>query len=124
MPSVFFLLLLSSFSVGQQPRLVLPVGHTFPLSNAVYSPDGKKVLTVSFDRTAKIWDAPTGKLLSELNGHRNGITTATFSPDSKKVLTGAFDNTAIIWDVFSGKPLAVLKGHSAEVSAAVFTLAI
>jgi len=119
LPCLF--LLLYFFSVAQQPKLVLPRGHTLPLSNAIYSPDGKKILTISFDRTAKLWDATTGKLLTELIGHRNGITTAAFSPDSKKVLTGAFDNMAIIWDVATSKFITILKGHLAEINSVMFS---
>ncbi|MCK5057674.1 MAG: hypothetical protein KAT34_13515 [Candidatus Aminicenantes bacterium] len=32
------------------------MGHTAIISNAVFSPDGKKILTASWDNMAKLWD--------------------------------------------------------------------
>jgi len=40
--------------------------------SAVYSPDGKRILTSSTDRTAKVWDAQTGQELIPLSGHDSG----------------------------------------------------
>ncbi|MBK9938397.1 MAG: hypothetical protein IPP02_08430 [Chitinophagaceae bacterium] len=38
-------------------------GHAALVSSAFFSPDGKRIITASFDSTAKIWDAQSGKLL-------------------------------------------------------------
>ena len=32
------------------------------LSDADYSPDGKRIVTMSDDKTARIWDANTGRV--------------------------------------------------------------
>jgi hypothetical protein len=42
---------------------LLPRGHTEDVNSAVYSPDGKKILSASADETIKEWDAVTGKCL-------------------------------------------------------------
>src|SRR5437763_8360941 len=44
-------------------------GHTAALTAVAYSPDGKYVATGSLDRTARVWDAATGKELAALVGH-------------------------------------------------------
>jgi WD40 repeat protein len=36
-------------------------GHTDVASSAIFSPDGKRVLTGSADRTARLWGADTGR---------------------------------------------------------------
>ncbi len=50
----------SHLLVAQEPKLVLPVGHTSAVTSAVYSPDGKHIVTASWDNTAKIWQATDG----------------------------------------------------------------
>jgi WD40 repeat protein len=76
-------------------------GHTRTLQLAVFSADGKRVLTSSHDKTARIWDVATGRELYKLEGHKDFIFSAAFSPDGKKVITGGAnqDNTARIWDL-------------------------
>ena len=72
---------------------------------ALFSPDGKFVLTVSLDWTVRIWDAGTGKERTVLEGHRNGTLAAAFSPDGKlsRHRRGR-DNAARVWDAMtSGK---------------------
>ena len=72
-------------------------GHTDSVLNAVFSPDGTKVVTASDDSTAIIWDAATGTVLSTLTGHTDSVLNAVFSPDGTKVVTASNDSMAIIW---------------------------
>ena len=105
----------------QQPKLILPVGHTDRVVFAEFSPDGKTIVTASNDNTAKIWDANTGKLLIDLNGHTNHLNTAKFSPDGKKIISASWDNTAKVWDAKTGTQLLNLRGHRGWVSCAEFS---
>ncbi len=50
-------------------------------------------------RTARIWDAKTGKQILRLYGHDFYVLAATFSPDGARLVTGSWNNTARIWDV-------------------------
>jgi WD40 repeat protein len=77
----------SSVVNAQEPRLVLPIGHTGRVNSAIFSPNGKHVLTAaSFDNSAKIWDVSSGRMLTELSGHLSGVITAVYSPNGKKLL--------------------------------------
>ena len=76
----------------------LPVGHTDYVNSAVYSPDGRSIVTASDDNTARIWDAVTGKLLHSLEGHTSWVRSAVYSPDGRSIVTASLDNTARIWD--------------------------
>jgi WD40 repeat protein len=96
-------------------------GHSYGVSSANYSPDGKFVVTGSFDGTAKIWDASTGIILKTLKGHSDSVLSANFSPDGKFVVTGSWDNTTRIWDASTGKVLKTLTGHSDRVKSAYFS---
>jgi hypothetical protein len=49
-------------------RLMLP-GHEGGVSSAGFSPDGRRILTGSEDKTARVWDAAAGQELVVLRGH-------------------------------------------------------
>ena len=112
--SILILTLFLSYTLvfAQEPKLILPIGHTDFVNTALFSPDGTKVLTASDDHTAKIWDATSGVLLADLKGHTGRIHTVQFSPDGKTIVTAALDNTPKIWDATTGNLLTDLKGHT------------
>jgi hypothetical protein len=79
------------------------------------------VLTASSDKTARLWEAESGKLLATFQGHTDRVMSAVFSPDGRRVLTASFDNTARLWEAESGKVLAAFQGHTDRVVSAVFS---
>ena len=96
-------------------------GHTGGLYSAAFSPDGHRIVTASWDNTAKVWDAESGRLLFSLEGHTDVLWSAAFSPDSKRIATASADNTAKVWDAESGKLLLSLEGHLGHVRSAAFS---
>jgi hypothetical protein len=94
----------------QQPRITFK-GHIGPVTSAVFSPDGRRVLTASIDNTTRLWAADSGKLLAIFQGSRNSLTGAVFSPDGRRLLTASGDNTARLWEADSGKLMAVFEAH-------------
>ena len=77
-------------------------GHTAGINSVSFSPDSKKLITVSDDNTAKIWDIQSGRLLSDLKGHNYWVVSACFSPDGRKIATASLDHTVKIWDANKG----------------------
>ena len=96
-------------------------GHWAAVSFAAFSPDGMRIVTASWDHTARIWDATTGKQIVTLLGHGDGVLSAAFSPDGKHVVTASADNTARIWDATTGNEIAVLRGLAYPVYHAAFS---
>ena len=76
--------------------------------------------TASIDKTAKLWDMQTGKLLHVLTGHTSQVMSIAFSPDWTTVATGSGDSTIHLWDVQTGQVRRVLKGHTNQVTSLAF----
>ncbi|WP_287240553.1 WD40 repeat domain-containing protein [Mesorhizobium sp.] len=96
-------------------------GHEDAVASAAFSPDGTRIVTASWDRTARVWDAVTGAQLLKLEGHEDGENSVLFSPDDRRIVTASSDKTARVWDAATGAELLKLEGHSNRVWSAAFS---
>jgi WD40 repeat protein len=101
---------------GQELSQATPVrtltGHSGWVSSAAISPDGKYIVTGSFDKTAKVWDRQTGQLIHTLTDHSHIVFSVAVSSDGKYIVTGSGDTTAKVWNTETGQLMATLTGHS------------
>jgi WD40 repeat protein/TPR repeat protein len=119
----------AAISVFQEIRaadaqLAVLSGHGDPVASAHYSPDGTRIVTASFDATARIWDARTGAQLAVLgqgDSRHAGLYSAAYSPDGTHIVTASDDRTARLWDVRTGSQLAVLSGHGDRIRSAAYS---
>lgn len=95
-------------------------GHKEFINNAIFSPDGRTIVSTSFDKTIRIWDITKGQTTHILEGHSKFVSTIAFSSDGKRIVSAARDNTVRIWDVLTGSLIHVLYGHTNEVYDASF----
>lgn len=76
------------------------------METSIFNCDQFRFITGSYDRTCKIWDTESGKLLHTLEGHKNAVYSMAFNIpfgylfiySRDKVATGSFDKTAKLWD--------------------------
>ena len=59
--------------------------HKHHVNMAVFSPDGRKVATTSYDNTARVWDAETGEPLTPFLPHAAVLNSVAFSPDGRMI---------------------------------------
>ena len=85
-------------------RIVLN-GHKGLLWGASFAPDGRRIVTASEDKTARVWDAENGDQLATLRGHTEGVRVASFSPDGRQVITASTDKTARLWNAETGQQI-------------------
>jgi len=90
-----------------QEALVLRV-HSGGVTCVAFSPDGKRVVSGSKDKTLKVWDAATGKEILTLKGHPSGVKDVAFSSDGKRIVS-ADHYRAIVWDAATGEDTLTLK---------------
>ena len=86
-------------------------GHESFVYRAIFSPDGRLVLTTANDLTARLWEAATGRPTAVLRGHTGRVTGACFSNDGRSIATISEDGTTRVWDANSGNSVVVLSNQ-------------
>lgn len=77
----------------------IPAHESF-LVKVIISPDNSFICTGSCDKTVKIWDTKSHKLLATL-GHSGWVKILKITKDSKFILTGCKDGSVRVWDIRS-----------------------
>ncbi|MEH2295932.1 WD40 repeat domain-containing protein, partial [Nostoc sp.] len=92
-------------------------GHNYWVRAVAITPDGKKAVSGSLDKTLKLWDLETGKEISTLTGHNDSVYAVAIAPDGKKAVSASRDNTLKLWDLETGTQIFTLIGHNDSVTA-------
>jgi WD40 repeat protein/predicted Ser/Thr protein kinase len=92
-------------------ELATLAGHRNAVHYLVFSHNGSRLVSVSWDQTARLWDRATGRSLAIFQ-HRGHVTHASFRPDDAQLVTRGDDRTLRLWDTQTGEPLTVLSNGS------------
>lgn len=90
-------------------------GHAAAVRKAVFSPDGKLLVSVSEDHQVIVWDFARRMQLKTLREHQGAVTALAFSSDGKWFVTGGEDETIILWNAARLEKETAWHDHAAPV---------
>jgi WD40 repeat protein len=84
-----------------------------------FTPDGQAIISGSEDKTLKLWETHTGRLINSFEGHTNPVRALAISPDGQIVISGSdkpygyHADSLMLWDAHAstGNPIRSLDGH-------------
>ena len=102
------------------PALFTYRGHSQDVTSVAWSPDGKRIVSTSYDETAQVWEPLTGKQFVIFRDHAGVVHDAAWSPDGSRIVScgsGAIQ----IWDAITGKVSLSYSGHTQPVNAVAWS---
>ncbi|MDH5602990.1 MAG: hypothetical protein OEY51_03600, partial [Cyclobacteriaceae bacterium] len=124
---------LTTFAQNQAPRIVIdPKGHAAKVNSLLYTPDGDHIISVSEDKTIRVWESSSGDLLNKFeleigDGYEGMPYAATISPDGKLLAIAGYpvssheENYIVIIDVLKETQIAIAVGHENVINGLGFT---
>ena len=90
--------------------------------SVAFTPDGRRLVTGSFDGSVRIWDLSTQTLLETIGvgGGDAGVDSVAVSPDGALIAAGMTDGSAGVWDIASQRK-TTLSGHTGRVWTVAFS---
>ncbi len=118
---------------AQAPRIVInPQGHAGKVHNLVFTPDGNRLISISEDKTIRVWNAQTGQQIKKFesqigDGPEGMFYASALSPDGKLLAVSGYqvstekENYVIVIDIEKGEQVATAIGHSDVITSLSFS---
>jgi len=91
-------------------------GHGGPVRAVAVSPDGRTIVSGSFDASVIQWSLSANTAARVLRFHSDAVNAVVFLKDGRFATAGA-DAKIAIWSADKGDPEQVLEGHTAPIVA-------
>jgi WD40 repeat protein len=112
MPIIFALIVSSGVSeAGDDLEIFVQMGHSDFATSVAWSPDGRYAVSLSGDKTIKIWETSTGREIRTLGRHEYNANSAVFSPDGRYILSGGAGDIKL-WETATGKEITSYPGEA------------
>jgi WD40 repeat protein len=86
-------------------------GHSDQVWSVAWSPDGKRIVSGSNDKTAQVWSASDGDHVFPYRRHDSSVDIVTWSPDGEWIASGSDDKTVQVWNANDGGRVLSYTGH-------------
>ncbi|OQX98545.1 MAG: hypothetical protein B6I24_04985 [Bacteroidetes bacterium 4572_128] len=120
---VFFLFFLQKTSSQEEKKEFVRTlkGHTYRVNSVSFSPNGKYIISGSWDETLKLWQTESGEEIRTFKGYEYRVNAVDYSPDGEFVISGTSDNTFKLWRIQTGEIIRIFKGHKSNILALAFS---
>lgn len=99
--------------VGQDFQEIATLrGHAGKALCASFSGDGRFLVTGGEDRTIKIWEVATGRLIRAISGHRGFVNCAALSADGRVVAASVGEKSVRLYNVETGEQITMFQDVS------------
>ncbi|KAG1726975.1 uncharacterized protein EDB91DRAFT_899684 [Suillus paluster] len=96
--------------------------HTNAIWGVAVSPDRRRMVTCSFDKTLRLWDLRTGVVLKKMEGHHGSVYGLGVSRDGQMIASADLNGELIAWHGETGEPLIqAIKAHSHRILSLEFS---
>jgi len=85
--------------------------HSGTVRCLAISPDGKLLVSGSYDKTIKIWELEAGQEIRTLKKHSGDIEALAISPNGEILASASDDGTIKIWELKTGRQIDNIKGN-------------
>ena len=87
---------------------LMPTG--IEVGAVAFNPNGRTIVTGSWDNTLRLWDVDTGQPIgAPLQGHTDSVRSVVFSPDGTLIVSGSGDKTLRLWNAPKAWPDELCK---------------
>ena len=107
--------------------LIVLAGYSNSISGISFSPDGRSLMSTSWDGSVRIWDMDSGEQTALFKDSEESLTIhqACFSPDGKYIAValdcGGKIGQLQLWELGGGSCVAIFREHNTFVSCIGFT---
>lgn len=77
-----------------------------------FSCDGKLLVSVSKDKTVRIWELENKTCLHILKGHKRNVQEVRFSHNAQYLVSWSWEGIICIWETKTGKKIQRIRGKS------------
>ena len=102
-------------------ELLNVLAHDGKVHDAIYHPEGSRIVSTGEDGQVRLWESSTGALIQSLPGQAEGSNFPAFSPDGSAIAAANRAGGVSIWDSSSGRELMTLSGDGPSITAVTFS---
>jgi WD40 repeat protein/tetratricopeptide (TPR) repeat protein len=96
------------------------IGHEDSIRTLAITPDNQQIISGSDDKTIKVWDLQTGKVVLTLQGYDASVRGVVVTPDGSKLVSCSHDQLKV-WDLRNEQEVRAWSGHNSGINAIALT---